>query len=511
MAGAKVAALFTLISRIAGFARDLIITDVFGATRTADVFFIAFSIPNVLRRLVAEGALTGVFVPIYKEQQHESDAAAARFFAASLGLVMVSVALLTVVCIWGAPALVYAFASGFSDEPAAFVLAVDLTRLLFPYVYMVSLVALAMGVLNSHQHFAAPAAAPILLNVAMISCTLLIRDQFDQPITALAVGVLIGGVLQVLLQLPPLIRRGLLVWPSLRWRTEPIKRLLVRLVPGVLALGVYQFNVLILRNVASHFPAGHITYYYNADRLQQFAFGVFAVAISNAALPTMSSHAARGDTQKLLDVWRYSTRLTNFVTIPAALGLIGIAMPIVSVSYLHGRFTLADVELTALTLMAFAPGLIANGAARAMNQVFLARGENWVPFLGSCITVASVLGLSLALQRWQVVGLGGALTLSSFIQLIALAIFLRLRLGRLGLSRVIAVGIAQLALAAAAVGAAYGVSQLGLWEQGPTLRNIVVLGGAVGTAVAIYGGGAVTLGFEEAKAATEKLRGRLKR
>jgi|GEM_PF-14110 len=430
--GAGIIAAFTLLSRIAGFVRDQVVIHLFGATRNTDVFWMAFTIPNVMRRLVAEGSLTVAFVPTYtKVRETEGDAAAKRFLSHTLGLIAFGVLGICALGMLGAEWLVLAFASGFKDDPASFALCVSLTRWLFPYVYFISFVALAMGVLNAHKSFAAPAAAPVLLNISIVACALLLGDWFDAEfsrIYVLAAGVLVGGLLQFLLQLPALGKEGLLVLPRVSLSSPHVRHLLKLMAPALFGLAIYQLNIIVLRQFASHLPEGQITYYYNADRLIQFAYGVFAVAISTASLPVLSEHFAKGRIPEMLDAWRYSTKMTNFVTIPAAGGLFAVALPIVAVAYFHGKFTYDDVVTTAFTTMAFAPGLIALGAVRATIQLYYAAHDTRTPVMASAVTLVSVFILGFALFRFQVVGLGVALTLSTWMQLLVLVALLRRRL-----------------------------------------------------------------------------------
>lgn len=516
--GALVIGLFTLLSRVFGFIRDQVIIHVFGATRVTDVFWIAFTIPNVMRRLVAEGALTVTFVSVYKHVQEESPAAARAFFAEMLALVMVVVTALVVAGVVFAPLLVTAFASGLLDSPDQFSLAVSLTRWLFPYVSFISLVALAMGALNANNHFAAPAAAPVLLNLAIIACAYFLGDAFEQPIFSLAAGVLLGGALQLLLQLPALKKAGLLVLPRLRL-SAPVKRFAVLWFPQLFGLAIYQLNVIVLRQVASYLPEGQLTHYYNADRLMQFAYGVFAVAISQAALPQMSEQEAQGRHQDLFDTWGFAIRLTNFVTIPAALGLVAVAMPIISTFYFHGQFDWEDVVSTAACTLAFAPGLIAQGMARATTQVFFAMEDMKTPVLASVVSLASVITFGVLLFQYEVLGLAAALTISGWLQLLVLLGFLVLRTRRrlssdirMGLTGLLRSSAAQLALALAAVGPAYLLtSACSVPRDGFTLLNVVSLFGSIGVAIGIYLGGAYILKFPEVTAVVEKLSRKLKR
>lgn len=509
---AVVVGVLTLVSRVAALVRDLAISHVFGATRLTDVFFMAFTIPNVLRRLVAEGGTTVAFIPVYTQvREKDGQETARRFLAATFGLVLVGVLVMTVVGVLAAPALVWAFASGFADEPEAFALGVELTRWLFPYVYFISLVALAMGALNAHGHFAAPAAAPVLLNVAIVGAMLVLHGFFEQEVYVLVVGVLAGGVLQLLAQLPALKAHGLLVWPSFDWKMPAVQRFFRVLAPALFGFGVYQVNILVLRQLASYLPEGHMTYYYNADRLAQFAFGVFSVAIATAALPKMSEHAAKGEREELLSTWRHSVRLTNFVIIPAAAGLAAIALPIVAVLYRHGAFTWKDVEQTALATMAFCPWLVATSAVRSTTQVFYALEDLKTPVKVSAFTVVLTLAFGIALLDYQVAGLCMALSLASIVQLVVMTVLLRRRVGRLGLSKLLTASAKQAALTVVAVALAYGVSSFGEWEAGASLRNLLVLGGSMAVAMAVYAAGALALGMDEATAVSRRVSAKLSR
>jgi putative peptidoglycan lipid II flippase len=515
--GAGIIAAFTLLSRIAGFVRDQVIVHVFGATRTTDAFWMAFTIPNVMRRLVAEGALTVAFVPIYKEVlADEGEEPAKRFLAGSLGLVLLGVLGVTVLGILGAEGLIWVFASGFADDPAVFDLAVQLTRWLFPYVYMISLVALAMGALNAHDRWAAPAAAPIFLNVSFISLTLFFADAFDPPIFVLVAGVLVGGLAQVLLQLPALARAGLLVVP--RFELSPrIRELLRKMAPQVFALASYQLNIILLRQFASYLPEGQVTYYYNADRLMQFAYGVFAVAIAQAALTTMSEQRAAAQYRRLLATWRYSVRLTSFVTLPASLGLMAVALPVAGTFYLHGAFGWDDVQLTAWTTVAFAPGLAAQGIARSTIQVFYSLKDTKTPVAASFAALLTVLVSAWLLMPYEVVGLAAALSISAWVQVVLLLVLLRLRIRSLaadvplGLGEILKALALQAAVAVIACGAAWAIGEMGDWQAGPTVNNVIVLFGAVMVAIAIYGGGALALRFEEVQPVLSKVRRKLGR
>lgn len=494
---AGVVAFYTMLSRIAGLARDLVIVNLFGASGVTDAFFIAFTIPNMMRRFVAEGALTVAFVPVYTDVMVQQDKNAAReFFRATLGALLILLVILVMLGMLFAKPLVLAFASGFSDEPEKLALATDLTRWLFPYVFFISLVALCMGALNANKRFAAPAAAPIFLNLSMIACTLGLYSHFDQSIYALAVGVLLGGVIQLLLQVPAMRGIGLIVSPTMKWNTEPLKRLVRILIPALFGVAVYQLNLMVLRQLGSYLPAGQITHYYNADRLMQLALGVFAISIATAALPSMSKQRVHKNLDALSDTWFYTTRLTNFITIPAAIGLIGIAGPIASVLYFHGAYTQIDVDFTAMAAVGFAPGLVAIALTRTTVQAFYAFEDMKTPVYVGVATVIVNLFLGIALLNLEVFGLALTLSISSTLQAIALIFLLRKRL-HLRVRELMKSMFIQAILGLIAVAAACWTLSGGSWSLGPSLQNIALLGLGMAVAMLIYFAGAFVLRFDE--------------
>ncbi|MEM7494729.1 MAG: murein biosynthesis integral membrane protein MurJ [Myxococcota bacterium] len=464
---------FTAISRVFGLLRDVVLFHAFGASGVMDAFLIAFTIPNVMRRLVAEGAFAVAFVPVYTQvRQQQSEQAAKRFFAEAWGaLVLVLPGLVALGVIYAKP-LVYAFASGFARDPAKLELAVVLTRWLFPYLFFVSVLALFMGVLNCHGHFGAPAAAPILLNSCMIGAALA-----GKTIHAVAAGVLVAGLLQVLLQLPFLARQRVLVFPSRpRWSGN-MRRLVRMMVPALFGIVTYQLNIIVLRQLASTLPDGSVSYYYIADRLMQLALGTFAVAVATASLPTMSAHRSRGQDGGLLQTWLSACRLTHFVTVPAACALAVLAVPIVAVLYGHGSFVEQDVRAASAAVVVFAPGLVAAGLVRVTVQAFYACQDMRTPVLVSAVGVLINGLLGWGLLGYGVVGLGGALTLSTWLQAGVLIGLLHVRM-RGGMSAWVGVLalLRPLGPAAAAIAAAWLVAWRGQWELGTTLWNVLVLG-----------------------------------
>jgi putative peptidoglycan lipid II flippase len=496
--GAGVVAFFTSLSRISGLVRDMVVLHIFGASAVTDAFYVAFTIPNTLRRLVAEGALTIAFIPIYTDvMQTQGEKEARRFFAATLGLLICVLLGLTFLGIVFAKWVVYMFASGFAGNASQMQVATELTQWMFPYIIFVSLVALFMGVLNAHQHFAAPAASPILLNLGQIAGAAVLAAYFDPPIFGLALGVVLGGAAQLALQYPAMKRMGLLVWPTLNWRLKAVHRLGVMLFPALFGIAVYQINLIILRQMASYLPAGQITYYYNADRLMQFALGIFAISIATAALPTMSRILASGDKTQLIDTWRFSFRLTNFITIPAGFGLFAVATPVVAVLYMHGEYKWVDAEQTAWATMAFAPGLIAMAVVRTTVQAFYALKDTRTPVVVAAFTVVVNFACGLAFLKYEVTGLALAITVSSFFQAVLLMFALRLKVGHLGGRNIIRSTSAQSVAAALSCGVAYLLTINSDWTKGPTATNALVLFGSIGVAIALYMGIAWVFRFDD--------------
>jgi putative peptidoglycan lipid II flippase len=423
----------TLLSRILGFIRDLVTAYFFGAGMAADAFFVAFRIPNLLRRLLAEGALTVSFIPVFTEyltQRSRSDAF--RMARSTLTVVSMVLSGVTIVGILASPWIVWAFAPGFTHQPDKFALTVLLTRIMFPYIFLVGLVALAMGVLNSLERFAAPALSPVLLNVGIIASVLLISPRVDPPVMGLAVGVLIGGVLQLLLQIPWLAKeKGLLGFggelghPAIR----QIGRLMV---PATLGAAMYQISVFVNTLLASFLPEGSVSYLYYADRIMQFPLGVFAVAMGTAVLPSMSRQAAQNNLEGLRDTFSFSIRLIFFITLPAAVGMIVLALPFVHLFFQRGQFGPADTAATAWTLVAYAAGLIPLSAVQVVVRVFYSFQDTRTPAKMAAISL--VLNMFLAVMLMgplAYVGLALASTLASLVNFILLMVMARRRLKRI--------------------------------------------------------------------------------
>jgi putative peptidoglycan lipid II flippase len=377
---AGVVGFFTLLSRLSGLLRDIVVGYLFGAMGAADAFFVAFRIPNLLRRLTAEGALTAGFIPVFTDyltnRGREEAMRIARVVFTFAGLFLAG---LTLAGILFAAPLTELFAPGFKADEEKFALTVFLTRLMFPYIFLVSLVALAMGVLNSLRHFMAPALSPVLLNLSIVLCALLLAPFLDRPVIALGVGVLIGGAAQLFLQLPYLSRERFTYAADYHFKDPALRRLLLLMGPMFFGAAIYQINVLVSTMLASLLPEGSVSYLYYADRLLQFPLGIFAVALGTAALPSFSSLAARKEFDQLKASLSYSLRLVNFVSLPATLGLMVVAVPIFSLLFQRGAFDATATLGTAQALIYYSLGLWGVSGTRLVVPVFYAMEDTRTP------------------------------------------------------------------------------------------------------------------------------------
>src|SRR6266852_2279449 len=437
----------TLASRVLGFVRDMVMARAFGAGPVTDAFFVAFRIPNLLRRLLAEGALSTAFIPVFTSSlTHDGRAGFRRMLRAVTGATGLALCVVSALGMIAAPWIVRVMAPGWSSDPAQIGLASDLTRLMFPYLILVGLASLGMAALNAHHRFFTAALGPAVLNVAMILAALVLAVRMTPPILALAVGVLVGGAGQFLVQLPELRRLGVPLWPSAEWRHPAVRAIAGRLWPAVFALAAVQVTVLVNTLLASLLPQGTVSYLYYADRVMEFPLGVFGIALATAALPSMSAQAARGDHAALRDTVSFSLRLSAFIAVPAAVGLVVLGHPIVRLLFQRGEFTASDAVLTTQALAGYAVGLPAFSATRLAAQTFYALGDTRTPVWAGLVSVAANIALALLLM-WPLrhAGLALASSLSAYVNLALLYWLLRLRLGRLG-SRETALSLARTAV-----------------------------------------------------------------
>jgi putative peptidoglycan lipid II flippase len=405
----------TFLSRILGLVRDVVLAHVFGARMAADVFFVAFRIPNLFRRLLAEGALTVSFVPVFSEYLHKDKAEARRIVAIAITVFTVILLIVSAVAILCAPWIVQAIVYGFKSSPEKFDLTVLMTRLMFPYLIFVSLAALAMGVLNSLKHFAAPASSPIFLNIGIIIGAIGFSQYCNPPVIGLAWGVLLGGALQLSINIPVLIKYGFLPMPQWDLKHPAVKKITKLMLPSAYGAAVYQFNVIVITLLASFLPSGSVSYLWYADRIMEFPLGIFGIALASVILPALSAHAARKEWQVFNETLVYGLRLTFFVAIPAAVGLIVLAYPIVHIIFEHGSFTAAATDATTQALIYFALGLPFISGVRMLTNAFYSLQDAKTPVRVANLSVVVNLVLCVALmQSLQHAGLALAISLSAF-------------------------------------------------------------------------------------------------
>ncbi len=509
--GALVQGGYTFLSRVAGMLRDVMLYHTFGVGFITDAFNIAFTIPNVLRRFFAEGAFAVAFVPVYvSSKEKDGDKIARSFFRDAFGFLVVSLAVVTFGGIFFSKALVHLFAFGFSANPEQFALTDLMTKWMFPYVFMVSIVALFGAYLQCHGRFSAMSASPIFFNLAMIATQYFCITWFNPPVLVLAAGVVLGGMLQVFLMVIALKRAGLWVWPSFGISSDAMKHLIKLLGPALFGVFVYQLNIMVLRQLASFLGEGQISYYYNADRLTQFATGVFGVSIATAALPELSRSVAKLGTNAFFDTLRFTLVLTSFVITPCAIGLMVFAFPIVSVLYVHGAFSIEDARFTANTLIGFSPSLIAFSLSRPLIQAFYAQSDTRTPVMVGVVTVLLNLVFGLLLLRFEVIGLASTLSISSFIQYFILLWLFKKKVGQAFSTDLLKPLFAHSGIAALACGVGSMVALIGDWERGFSMKNGVVLCLVSGTAGVAYFAFAYYFKLEEARKFINALRVRLR-
>ena len=507
----------TLTSRILGAARDAVVAMLFPVAAT-DMFWMAFTIPNALRVLLGEGAVAGAFVPVFSEvREKEGFDAAARFqskLVAAMGLVLFVVTLLGIAF---SPAFVELYAAGFHDIPGRFESTVALTRAVFPYIFLMGLASLATGALNAVRRFAAPAFAPALLNVALIASAFALAPAaiaFGLPgVGALALGALIGGALQLLAQLPSLRAAGLLLRPRLDLRDPWVRKAFRLMLPLLMGLGVYQLNIMLTRQLASFLPEGSVSYLYYGQRLVEIPQGMFALAIASAALPTLSTLRARGDDEKVKQVFRYGLGLSLFVAIPSAVGLTSLATPVVSVILGRGHFTPEQVELTSQSLLWMAAGIWSVASVRTIVPMFYAYNDTRTPVIGSAVNLV-VFGIVAftTMGPYKHVGLAMAVTAASIAQLCTLIGLLRQRAGRLGLKELASstarVLLASLLMAGVIWGSLHVLPFDSHARLTPRLISLLV---ALGAGTATYAFCAWALKVPELRALTGAISRRLRR
>ena len=488
----------TLLSRVLGYVRDVLIARVFGAGLATDAFFVAFRIPNLLRRLFAEGAFSQAFVPILAEVRNREgpeetralvDSVSTALFLALFATAAVGMAL--------APLVVYVSAPGFAAEPGKFELTVAMLRITFPYIAFISLVALAAGVLNTWSRFAVPAFTPVLLNVSFIVGAAFFAERFDPPVLVLAWAVFVGGLLQLAWQVPFLVRIGMLP----RWRLDlkhpGVRRVLKLMAPALFGVSVSQISLLINTIFASFLVTGSVSWLYYADRLMEFPAGVLGAALGTILLPSLSKHHASGSPGEYSRLLDWGLRVTLLLALPAAAALAVLAMPLIATLFHYGRFSAEDAWMTREALVAYSLGLVGLILVKILAPGFYARQNVVTPVKIGVVTLVATQAMNLAfIGPLNHAGLALAIGLGACLN--ALLLYLMLRKqdiyapqpGWLGFA--LKIGVSVLAMAAAlwfAMGPAAAWLQAGWQWKAGMLAVLVALG------IAVYGACLFALGF----------------
>ncbi|MDP4559307.1 murein biosynthesis integral membrane protein MurJ [Halomonas meridiana] len=417
MRSGLVVSAMTMLSRVMGLVRDVVVATFLGAGNGSDAFFVAFKIPNFLRRLFAEGAFNQAFVPVLSEYSTQRTKQEIReLLNAVAGSLTALLALITALAMLGAPWLVWLFAPGFGRDPEKLALTADMLRLTFPYLLLISLTAFSGSVLNTWNRFAVPAFTPVLLNISLIGAALLLMPLMEEPAMALAWGVLIAGAAQLAFQVPFLLRLGLLPTPWPNFAHDGVKRILKLMVPALFGVSVSQINLLLDTVLASLLAAGSVSWLYYSDRLVELPLGVFGVAIGTIILPALSKRHAEQSTEHFSAMLDWAIRVVLLLGVPAALALAVLAEPFLITLFHYGAMTDNDIQMAAMSLRAYAFGLVAFMLIKVLAPGFFARQDTKTPVkVGIIAMVANMVFNLLLIWPLAHAGLALATALSAFL------------------------------------------------------------------------------------------------
>jgi len=387
----------TLVSRILGFARDAIIARVFGASVATDAFYVAFKLPNLLRRIFAEGAFSQAFVPVLAEyKQQKTDDETRHFLSHIAGLLSLILLIVTVIGIIAAPAVVWISAPGFANDPDKFALTVKLLQVTFPYILFISLSSLASSVLNTWNMFSVPAFTPTFLNISFIICALFLAPYFHPPIMVLGWGVFLGGVAQLLYQLPYLKKVGMLTWPRLNLKDAAVWRVVKQMGPAIFGVSISQISLVINTIFASYLVSGSVSWMYYADRLMEFPTGILGVALGTILLPSLAKHAANRSHEEYSKLLDWGIRLSLLLALPASVALAILSKPLIATLFMYGKFSAFDAAMTQRALIAYAVGLVGLILVKVLAPGFYARQNIKTPVKIAIFTLAMTQLMNLA-------------------------------------------------------------------------------------------------------------------
>ncbi len=469
----------TMISRLLGFVRDMLIARLFGVDLATDAFFIAFKIPNFLRRLFTEGAFAQAFIPALSESREQgSQEALKQFVDRTAGTLALVLMLVTILGMIAAPVLITLFAPGFIWKGSQYELAVQMLRITFPYLFFISSVAFAGSVLNAHGKFAIPALTPALLNICMIAAAIWLAPMMAEPVIALAWGVFIAGVVQLLFQMPALMRLGLV--PRLRFdfNDAGVKRMMGFMLPAILGVSATQINLLLDTLMASFLSAGSVSWLYYSDRLVEFPLGIFGVAVATVILPNLSRDHAADDTTAFSNSLDWGLRLVLLIGMPAMVGLLMLAEPILSTLFQYKEFGADDVHLAGQSLMAYSAGLLGFILIKVLAPGFTSRQDMKTPVRYGLYAIGANMLLNAALMFPMAhAGIALATSLSAFLNaFLLLGKLLKDKVYQPAEGWVLFFARTLLASAVMAAGLDYfvDVSQWGQWGSMDRIINLLV-------------------------------------
>jgi putative peptidoglycan lipid II flippase len=489
---AGVVGMATLLSRVLGYFRDMVMSWAFGTTAAADAFYVAYRIPNLLRELLAEGSMSAAFIPVFSETQAKGSKEEARRLAGAVAArLLVILVLVTGLGILFAPLIVKGIALGwkFKADRDKFLMAVTLTRLMFPYLLFIGLAALAMGMLNSLRSFLTPALSPVMLNIMTISAVVFLAPRMPQPIMGAAIGVVAGGLFQFLIQVPELRRQGMLPRPRFSPSHPGVLRIGKLALPVFVSSSVTQLNIFMSTILASFLPTGSIAYLFYGMRFIHFPLGIFGVALATAILPTLSTQAARQEMGEFRETLSLGIRLVFFIMFPAMAGLISLRVPIVNLLLEHGEFNRISTLGVSAALLYYSVGLWAFAGVRVLSQAFYSLQDTRTPVRIALLALVTNMLLSIVLIQTplQHAGLALANSLAAVLNLALLTWSIRSKIGRMDGRRILN-SLLRIVPASAAMGAiGWWVARNPLWDEpGNTLLKVQWLAGGVAASVLFY-------------------------
>lgn len=481
--------LMTIISRITGYLREFAFAYAFGATAGLDAFLVAFKIPNFLRRLFAEGAFSQAFIPVLSEyKQQRSHEETQIFINRMAGAITTALFIVTVIAVLITPWIVWLFAPGFVNDPSRYSLATAMLRITFPYLFFISLTAFVSGILNSYGKFCIPAFTPNLLNFALIGAAIFVAPYFAQPVKALAWGVFIGGVVQLLFQLPFLYKLNLMPKPQILWRDEGVKRVLKLMLPAIFGVSVAQISLFIDTMFASFLHQGSLSWLYYSERLTSFPLGVFGVAIATVILPYLSQKYTAKSTAEFSATLDWALRFVLIIALPATIGMAILAGPILTTLLEHGKFTAFDVLMVRRSLLAFTLGIPAFMLVKVLASGFYSQQNIKTPVRIAVIAMLSNIVLAaLLIFPLKHAGLALATSLTSSLNA-GLLLWTLVQKGYFQLQKGWKLFIAQLFFANSSMATLllFTTAKLSVWTAWSSLTRVLHLGLLCVAAVVIY-------------------------